>query len=253
MAPCTSACTPASRRFVACCTPPVHLTTSRASCLARPQGASGQALRPKMRAVCSKRFRCLLVHLTVVRCTLMQTTGGDRKRRTTRPGSALEPHRSVAATTRRGPRLSHLAREDVATDVERDSTTIVELFPEERSSTLHARLHAGDRDTEHLCCLFLRQPFELGQGQRFAIGRRQRCHEERRVSGHLFFSAAIVVVALGRKLRFGFARSAQDPMLRLQALMVDDGAARDAIDPGAEALVVAQVSETALHAQEDIL
>jgi hypothetical protein len=42
-------------------------------------------------------------------------------------------------------------------------------------------------------------------------------------------------------------------VLRGDALVVDDGAPSDLVDPGPEALLVAESCEPALHAEEDVL
>jgi hypothetical protein len=63
--------------------------------------------------------------------------------------------------------------------VDRDLATLLEEVAYPFAAALHPRLHAGNRDADHLCGFLLRQTPKLGQRDRLAVRRREPRHEKR--------------------------------------------------------------------------
>ncbi|HQJ35740.1 MAG TPA: hypothetical protein PL156_11320, partial [Rhodoglobus sp.] len=158
---------------------------------------------------------------------------------------------SSAAAVREAPIRPRLARHHATANVERDVAAVLERLSELHAPALDAGLHARDRDAEHLGCLLLRQAFELDQRERLAVRRREHRNEGGKVARQLLFDGAVVVVDIERL--FLASIGVDHSVLRGEALVVDDGAPSNLVDPGPEAFLVAEPGEPALHAEEDVL
>lgn len=86
-----------------------------------------------------------------------------------------------------------IVRQHVPTRIERDLTARLKHFPDLLPAALNPRLHPGQRDSEHLGGVLLAHALELDEGDRFAIGRRQRRDEAGAQGGGL--KPVLLVVA----------------------------------------------------------
>src|SRR5690606_8117064 len=158
---------------------------------------------------------------------------------------------SRAAAVRQASIRPRLARNNATANVQRDVAAVLERLPKPHAPALDAGLHARERDAEHLGCLLLRQAFELDERERLAVRRRQHRNEGGQVARELLLDAAVVVVDIEGDVLASFG--VDHSVLRGDALVVDDGAPSDLVDPGPEALLVSEPGEPALHAEEDVL
>jgi len=104
---------------------------------------------------------------------------------------------------------------------------------------LHPRLHPRKRCADHLGRLLLRKPSQLGKRDRFTVRRRKPGDEQRDALAELELQVRRLVIRSGAG-RGGDIGASRDGIASVRLRRVGDCPRGDAVDPTAEALVVAQ-------------
>src|SRR6266540_3378674 len=159
--------------------------------------------------------------------------------------------RGAAAVLGHLVQVARLAIDHPAAAVDGYLAAFLEHLADLLATALHPGFHSRQRGAEHLARLLLREPLELGQSNRFTVWRREPRDEQGDALAELELQIrGLVRVAAGGVYEVG---AVGNGIARLGPGPVGDGSRGDAVDPAAEALVVAQGREAFVNAHEDLL
>ena len=168
--------------------------------------------------------------------------------------SALAVLDVVTAVLRNSAIRPTIARQHAPTRVERDVAARLQHLLNLPPTALDARLHARQRDLEHLGGVLLGHPLELGQRDRVAIGQRERRDEDDQVLSELSLGGPFLLfgwrsweVVLACR---GLGRYRMSGPL---SAVIGEGASRQPIHPRAEPLRVAELTSSRLDSKVDVL